>query len=485
MLPSFDHSVIILGDVMLDRFVFGDAERLSPEAPVPVIRAKHDSGRAGGAGNVACNIAALGGRPILITLAGKDAAGDALLGLLPPGGLILRSRARRTTQKLRILAGRQQLVRVDDEEVRGATAAEEAILLRNLTARLADAGALVLSDYGKGVLTASLCIAAIAAARTAGVACIVDPKARDYARYAGADILTPNTAELAMASGLPTETEAEIETAAREMMKHVRVGAFLVTRGDRGMMLVPRRGRTVVAPAMAREVFDVSGAGDTVVAMLALALSARIPMAEALRLANAAAGVVVGKSGTATCSAGELARALGRSEDGITPLMPLENAARLATDWRAQGLRVGFANGCFDVLHAGHARMLREARRHCDRLIVALNSDASITRLKGASRPLNRLSDRAVVVGALASVDAVTSFCQDTPLQAILAIRPDRLFKGTDYRPEGVVGAPEIASWGGQIMLLEMLRGRSTTRLVERVQRKLRRPAAPPPRASL
>jgi len=470
MLPSFDRRVIVLGDVMLDRFLYGEASRLSPEAPVPVVHLGRARSMAGGAGNVMRNIASLGGDPVLITLAGADPAGEELVRELPGGAHILRSPARRTTVKLRVIAAHQQVVRVDDEEFRSADLAEEEALLRALEAALDGAAALVLSDYGKGVLTPSLCKRAIAAARQAGIPCLVDPRGPDYARYEGTDILTPNAQELAQASGLPTGTAAEVEAAARAVLERVRIGALLVTRSEKGMMLVPKAGPALIERALAREVFDVSGAGDTVIAALALAMAGGAPLPVAMRLANAAASVVVGKLGTALCSADELVQALREADGGIGQVLPLQSVARLALEWRAEGLRVGFANGCFDILHAGHALMLREARRHCDRLIVALNTDAGVARLKGPSRPLNALADRATVIGALAFVDAVTSFAQDTPLDAILAIRPDRLFKGADYALAEVVGARELLSWGGQTMLLDLLPGRSTTTLVERAR---------------
>ena len=473
MLPLTDQTggrpIVILGDAMLDRFLYGSAERLSPEAPVPVVRLAERRAMAGGAGNVARNVAALGGTPVLIALAGDDADGAELAALLGEGARLLRVPGRRTTAKLRVIAARQQVVRVDEEERRPASAAEADALLVALGSALPGAGALVLSDYGKGVLTPALCRAAIAAAGAAGVPCLVDPKGRDFARYAGAALLTPNMGELAEATGLPVAQDAECEAAARVVLAQVAVDAVLCTRSERGMLLVPRAGAALAVPAMAREVFDVSGAGDTVIATLALSLAAGLPLAEAMRLANAAAGVVVGKLGTATCSAAELEHALREADGATGEVLGWEQAARLAREWQAEGLRVGFANGCFDILHAGHVRMLRDARRHCDRLIVALNEDASVARLKGPTRPLNPLADRAAVIGALAAVDAVIGFGEDTPLEAIRRLRPDRLFKGADYAIHEVVGADEMPAWGGETVLLDLLPGRSTTALVARM----------------
>jgi len=470
MLPALNAHVIVLGDVMLDRFLYGDAKRISPEAPVPVVRLGRRDNMAGGAGNVARNLLALGGTASLIGLVGTDAAADEVEALLGPSARLIRSPDRATSTKLRVIAERQQVVRVDEEDLRPASTEEAGLLLAALREALVDGRVLVLSDYGKGVLTPEVCAGAIAMARAAGVLCLVDPKGRDFTHYAGADLLTPNAAELAEATGMPVASDGEAESAARALLARVAVGGILATRSEKGMMMVPRTAAAMTAKATAREVFDVSGAGDTVIATLALSLACGLEMSEAMRLANAAAGVVVGKLGTATCSAAELEQALRQEDGSVGQALSWESAAGLARAWQAAGLRVGFANGCFDVLHAGHVRLLQDARRHCDRLIVGLNDDDGVRRLKGPARPLNPLADRAAVIGALAAVDAVVGFAEDTPLEAILALRPDRLFKGSDYRLDQVVGAPEIASWGGQTVLLDLLPGRSTTGLVERAR---------------
>lgn len=462
--------VLVFGDLMLDRYLYGDAQRLSPEAPVPVVRLGRSEAMPGGAGNVARNLAALGGTARLVALTGRDAAGEELAAMLGGAARLVASPARVTTTKLRVVAARQQVVRVDEERAAPADEAEQAALLALLEEELPAAEVLVLSDYAKGTLAPALIRAAIAGARARGIPCLVDPKGRDLSRYAGADCLTPNAAELAEAAGMPTGASAECEAAARALLARVDVGAVLVTRSEKGMMLIPRAGAAEAVPALAREVFDVSGAGDTAIAALALGVAAGLPLAGAMRVANAAAGVVVGKLGTATCSAAELDHALREQEGASGEVLPWPVAERLVAGWRAAGLRVGFANGCFDVLHAGHVHLLREARRHCDRLVVALNDDASVARLKGAGRPINPLADRAAVIGALASVDAVIAFAEDTPLAAIRALRPDRLFKGQDYALEQVVGAPEVASWGGETVLLPLLAGRSTTGLVARAR---------------
>ncbi len=470
MLDLSGRRIVCLGDVMLDRFLYGDASRLSPEAPVPVVRLGRTQSMAGGAGNVARNIAALGGLPALIGLVGEDDEAEELEGLLGGAGRLLRHSGRRTTVKLRVIAGRQQIVRVDDEVLTEASPMEAASVAALLAELLGDAGALILSDYGKGVLTPAVIAQAIVAARARGIPVVADPKGRDFTRYAGAACITPNARELAEAAGMPAASDAECEAAARAVLAQAQVEAVLATRSEKGMMLVRRDAPAVKLPTMAREVFDVSGAGDTVIAALALGVAAGLDLEAAMRAANAAAGVVVGKLGTATCSAAELDHALREAEGATGEVLSWPAAQRLVQSWREQGLVVGFANGVFDVLHAGHTRMLRAARGHCDRLIVALNADASVQRLKGPTRPMNPLGDRAAVIAALAAVDGVIAFEEDTPLEAILALRPDRLFKGADYRIDQVVGAQEVASWGGRTELLDLLPGRSTTGLLERAR---------------
>jgi D-beta-D-heptose 7-phosphate kinase/D-beta-D-heptose 1-phosphate adenosyltransferase len=467
--------ILVLGDVMLDRFLYGEVERISPEAPVPVVRLRDRRAMPGGAGNVARNIAALGGAAVLIGLRGQDAAGEDLAARLAADPRItdalVASPARPTICKMRVIAGTQQVVRLDDEVAAPADAQEAAALLAALHAALPGAAALVLSDYAKGVLTPAVAAAAIAAARGAGIPVLADPKSDDFALYRGADVLTPNARELARAARLPTATEAGIAAAAGAVMAAAGIAALLCTRAEKGMILVRADGAVASVPAEAREVFDVSGAGDTVIATLALAHAAGRPLEEAMRIANAAAGIVVGKLGTATVSAEELAHALhasGEPSPGGDALLDRAAAQRLVGEWRAQGLRVGFANGCFDVLHAGHVALLRAARRRCDRLVVALNTDASVARLKGPARPVNPLADRAAVIAALAAVDAVVAFAEDTPLALIQALLPDVLVKGGDYTEDRVVGADLVRARGGEVVLVDLLPGRSTTGILAR-----------------
>jgi D-beta-D-heptose 7-phosphate kinase/D-beta-D-heptose 1-phosphate adenosyltransferase len=469
--------VLVLGDAMLDRFLYGDVDRISPEAPVPVVRLRRSHAMPGGAGNVARNVSALGGTAVLVGLIGEDGAAAELRALLAGDAGIedatVAGPGRRTVLKTRVIAGNQQVARLDEEEARPADAAEAAALVEAVRKRAAGCGALVLSDYAKGTLTPAAVAGAVEAARGAGVPVFADPKSDDFGLYRGADCLTPNARELARAARMPTGTEAEIVAAARAAMRAAGVPALLCTRAERGMVLVHADGGHAAVAAQAREVFDVSGAGDTVIATLALAHAAGRPLEEAMRIANAAAGIVVGKLGTATVGAEELEHALhAGGVDGMEgpAALGLAAALRRVGEWRAQGLRVGFANGCFDVLHAGHVSLLQAARRRCDRLVVALNADASVARLKGPSRPINPLPDRAAVVSALAAVDAVVAFEEDTPLELIHALRPDVLVKGADYTEDRVVGADLVRASGGEVVLVDLLPGRSTTGIAARLR---------------
>jgi D-beta-D-heptose 7-phosphate kinase/D-beta-D-heptose 1-phosphate adenosyltransferase len=460
---------------MLDRFLYGDVERISPEAPVPVLRHRLTRSLLGGAGNVARNIAALGGQAVLIGLRGCDTASAELASLIAArDGLIdrmIESPSRPTITKMRVIAGNQQVVRVDDEVTAPLDAAENAALAGVIATALPGCAALILSDYGKGVLTRPLIEAAVAVARAEGIPVLADPKSDDFAHYAGADLITPNARELARATNLPTVTEAEVVAAAQAVIAKVRFPAVLCTRAEKGMTLVTAEGCVTSVLAEAREVFDVSGAGDTVIATLALMLAAGHRLPEAMRIANAAAGIVVGKLGTATVTAEELAYALhAQGQAGLTEevLLDTASAQRLVRDWRDSGLRVGFANGCYDILHAGHVALLAAARRRCDRLIVALNTDESVARLKGPSRPVNTLADRAAVIAALSAVDGVVAFAEDTPLELIRMLVPDVLVKGADYTVDRVVGADIVRAAGGEVALIELVPGRSTTAILAR-----------------
>ncbi|MEQ9813401.1 MAG: D-glycero-beta-D-manno-heptose 1-phosphate adenylyltransferase [Azospirillaceae bacterium] len=466
--------VAVIGDVMLDRFSYGAVERISPEAPIPVLHVERETAMPGAAGNVAANLHALGAEIDLMALIGDDAAGRdlvRLLGRIVDGLTPVVEIGRRTTVKTRFVAQGQQLLRVDDERLDppGAGAAES--LSRELDAAIAAADAVVLSDYGKGVLSPAVIERALAGARARGIPVVVDPKGRDFGRYRGASVITPNQKELAEATGQPTLSDAESAAAARTILERAGIGAIVATRGPRGMTVLERaEAEPVFLDAYPVEVFDVSGAGDTVVATLTLALGGGADLVTAARLANLGGSLVVAKPGTAVLTRRDLLAAFARLEikapaDKVLDIDALDAKVRA---WRQAGLSVGFTNGCFDLLHPGHVGLLAQARSACDRLVLGLNSDDSVRRLKGPDRPIQDERSRAVVLAALAAVDAVTVFTEDTPLALIERIRPDVLVKGADYAKADVVGAREVESWGGAVVLAPLTDGHSTSALVDR-----------------
>ena len=469
-------TVLVLGDVMLDRFIYGAVDRISPEAPVPVIAVERETAMLGGAGNVARNVAALGGKAVLIGLIGADDAGRALTAMLgDEAGVeahLVTDAGRRTTEKVRYISGSHQMLRVDRED-RGP--AEPTALLAAFSQRLAAADVVVLSDYAKGVLTDAVTRAAIDAARAAGKPVIVDPKSRNLARYDGATLVKPNRKEAAEATGVTDDSdEASEEAGAAILAMAPGLDAALITRGGAGMTLSMRDQPPVHLPATAVEVFDVSGAGDTVAATLALAVAAGASLADASRLANLAAGLVVAKLGTDVVTAAELT-ALARSEAGApaeVKIADLPHALEIVAGWRARGQTVGFTNGCFDLLHPGHVSLLDQSRAACDRLIVGLNTDASVSKLKGPTRPVQKEHARAVVLASLSSVDLVVLFDEDTPLNLIQAFRPDVLVKGADYTVETVVGSDVVLGYGGRVLLADLKQGQSTTALIGRMNAK-------------
>jgi D-beta-D-heptose 7-phosphate kinase / D-beta-D-heptose 1-phosphate adenosyltransferase len=479
-------AILCLGDIILDRYAYCETERISPEAPVPVLLLKRTQGMLGGAGNVARNIASLGGKAILMGLLGSDHAGaevEALIRATP--GLVdahVTDKARPTVCKTRYIASHQQIIRVDEECVGELNAAEERQLSAAFDQALCDVDGIVLSDYRKGVLSSKVVSFAIKKARAAGVPVFVDPKSDDFRRYQGASCITPNLRELAFASHMPIESDAEVIAAATKVMNDAEAAAILVTRSEKGMVLVEASGAVHFEASRAREVFDVSGAGDTVIGVLALAHGSGLPLASAMRLANTAAGIVVSKLGTATVELDELM--LERSRDvrdedwHQAKHHTAVEVEALVRRWRDRGLTVGFTNGCFDIVHAGHIALLAAARAQCDRLIVALNTDASTRRLKGTHRPVNPLRDRCAVIAAIWSVDAVISFDEDTPLDLIRRLRPDVLIKGGDYTIATVVGADDVQAAGGRVVLVNHVEGRSTTGTITKL-RASKEPALP------
>jgi D-beta-D-heptose 7-phosphate kinase/D-beta-D-heptose 1-phosphate adenosyltransferase len=459
--------LLCLGDVMLDRFIHGRVERVSPEAPIPVLAVEGEAEMAGGAGNVARNAAALGAGVELIGVRGRDGAGERLARLAGPGAQLVAEEGRRTTVKTRYLAAGHQLLRADEESASAVTPAAAAQLLARVDAALPRADAVVLSDYGKGVLSGSLAADAIGRAKSAGRFIAVDPRGADWSRYRGADLITPNRRELSEAAGARLSRLEEIEAAALRLLHAHGLGAVLVTLSEQGMLLVEPGGARHIAAA-AREVFDVSGAGDTVIAVAAVAVAAGAGVLEAAWLANLAAGIVVGKTGTAVAQLREIQALLEGHAPG-EKCLPLAEALEQIRRWRFKGLRIGFTNGCFDLLHPGHADLLAFARAGCDRLVVGLNEDFSVRRLKGPARPVQPLASRAAVLGALTAVDLVVPFAEDTPLALIEAIRPDLLVKGADYREDQVVGAELVRSYGGEVRLAPLSPGHSTSATIARI----------------
>ncbi len=462
--------LLVVGDVMLDKYIWGEVGRISPEAPVAVVRAMHRSHQPGGAANVAMNLSRLGAHVAVIGFTGGD-EDERLLGEgLRAEGIapeFVVSEGFPTIAKQRILGGRQQMLRLDTERLGARSRGDYERLMKRVLAHLPGCDAVVLSDYAKGALTEEVCQAAIQAARGLGIAVLVDPKSVDFSRYRGATTICPNLKELTAAvHGEGQELKALLD-AAEVLAVDLGLEFLVATLGEKGIALV-RPGERFVAPAMARQVFDVSGAGDTAIAVLALCMASGLQPKTAVELANVSAGIVVGKVGTVPVEKHELLAALSPqiALHGEDKVVAREELVRRVDLWKANGARVAFTNGCFDLLHIGHIALLEQARGFGDRLIVAINSDASVRGLKGAGRPIVGERERARVLAALAAVDAVTIFDEPTPLEAILAVRPDAIVKGGDYTVETVVGANEVMAWGGQVRIVPIVEGFSTTRLI-------------------
>ncbi|HEY4175000.1 MAG TPA: D-glycero-beta-D-manno-heptose 1-phosphate adenylyltransferase [Rhodopila sp.] len=467
--------VLVIGDVILDRYVTGSVQRLSPEAPIPVLRPADNRCTLGGAANVALNIATLGGQATLVGVIGHDAAGDDVERLVrtTPGiaSALVRIGNRPTTAKTRFMTGSHQLLRLDEETTAPLDHDGLLAVMEAVEASLADADVIVLSDYAKGVLCDGVLDAILARTAETGMLVIADPKRPDFAAYRGAAILTPNEHEVRVATRIEADHDTEADRAGRVALEATGGQAVLVTRSAKGLTLVCRDQDALHLPTRAREVADVSGAGDTLVAALSVALGAGAALLAAAMLANATAGISVGKQGTATVSRQELLDALHLDDLVSTDrkVASLDDAIERVAEWHRRGLKVGFANGCFDLIHPGHVRLLSEARAACDRLIVALNTDASVKRLKGPTRPLQNEMARATVMASMSPVDLVTLFDEDTPLEMIRALRPDVLVKGSDYTVDQVVGAEDVQSWGGKVVLVTLREGHSTTGTIRRM----------------
>jgi D-beta-D-heptose 7-phosphate kinase/D-beta-D-heptose 1-phosphate adenosyltransferase len=471
-----DVRVLCVGDVMLDRFVSGQVKRISPESPVPILSISGTQSFPGGAANVARNIASLGGRCTLVSVVGQDSVARELRESMQKiDGIRCAfsvSLDRPTSEKIRFVAHGQHMLRADAEVTEPISGAMERELINSIEKLASEHEVLVLSDYAKGLLTDAVVRSCIDAAKRHRLPIVVDPKSVNLRRYSGATVITPNSKEVMDATGIdPTDDDARAEEAGLAILGSAGVEAVLLTRAHRGMTLVGGGSSTVHIGASAREVFDVVGAGDTVIATLSLALGAKLDLAEAARLANFAAGVVVGKRGTATVTQTELADEVLRLSRGSlqalqNKIMSRADAVELVRTWRKNGFKVGFTNGCFDILHVGHLAILTFSRQHSGRLIVAVNSDASVKRLKEPGRPINSENDRAMVLAALSAVDAVVVFDEDTPLAMIEELNPDVLVKGADYTIDTIVGAKHVLSYGGKVLTCELVPGKSTTRVV-------------------
>jgi D-beta-D-heptose 7-phosphate kinase/D-beta-D-heptose 1-phosphate adenosyltransferase len=468
-IPSFeDARVLIIGDVMLDRYWHGDTSRISPEAPVPVVRIEDSEERPGGAGNVALNIAALGGKPLLMGLVGVDEQGETLEKLLSSSGVdcrFTRMADYPTVTKLRVMSRHQQLIRVDFEE--GFQGFDHGLFANQVEAVLPEVDVVVLSDYGKGVLSQAKIL--IDLARNAGKPVLVDPKTRDFSKYYGASLITPNLKEFRDAAG-DFHDEDEMVERGHALIEANGLDGLLVTRSEHGMSLLQKGKHPLHQPTRAREVFDVTGAGDTVISVLAAGIAAGLEVEQAVLLSNIAAGIVVGKIGTATVTVPEIRRALHEQDDSLQGVVNEDQLMVAIEDARAHGESIVITNGCFDILHEGHVAYLEQARALGDRLIVAVNDDASVSRLKGESRPINPLDRRMAVLAGLASVDWVVPFSEDTPERVICKVRPDLLVKGGDYRPEEIAGYECVREHGGLVKILDFLDGCSTTSIVERIR---------------
>lgn len=462
--------ILVIGDVMLDKYIWGDVSRVSPEAPVPVVLANHESEQPGGAANVAMNLARLGALPKVLGFAGTDADGTALSECIRANGIeghFITCEGFPTITKLRIVGGRQQMLRLDRERlgVRSDSAYER--LIETSLRLLPECSAVVLSDYAKGVLAPKVCQAVIGAARKLGIPVLVDPKHTDFSIYRGATTVCPNLGELSRTTRIDSHDLDLLLQAGESLVASLDLDFLIATLSEKGIALL-RQGQRWIAPAEARQVFDVSGAGDTVIAIMALCLSCGIPPETGVQLANIAAGIVVGKVGTVPVEKHELLAALGSeiTRDAQQKIVDIPELLIRAGLWRRRGEKVVFTNGCFDLLHVGHIALLEQARSMGDRLVVGINSDSSVSRLKGPSRPLVSDRDRARVLAALASVDAVAIFDGDTPIELINSLRPEVLVKGGDYTEQTIVGAKQVVSWGGQVRIVPIVEGFSTTQIV-------------------
>lgn len=474
--------ILVVGDIMLDRFVYGAVERISPESPVPVLSITREEIMLGGAGNALANLAGLKAKGVVLSLVGDDENGHLVARQIKDRGLsvegLLTDAARPTIVKTRFLAGHQQLLRTDFEDKKVISDQMAKAVIEKAGELMPAMKGVILSDYGKGLLRPDVIAALIKLAKKNKIPVVIDPKGRDFSRYKGADVITPNKKELSEATkGMPVETDDEIEAAANTLIKQCGLEAVLATRSADGMSIISK-GKPAVHIRSPKdiEVFDVSGAGDTVIATLGAALAAGADLEKAAALANLAGSIVVTKVGTAAIRADELSGASLYDGAHQAPLCDLEEAGEHLKRWRTRGLKIGFTNGCFDILHAGHTTYLAAARGECDRLIVGLNNDASVRLLKGEGRPVNGEDSRAVVLGALACVDMVVLFgaekegADNTANEILKMLKPDVYFKGGDYKENEIPEAPTVKAYGGQVHIMPEVEGQSTTNTIKKAK---------------
>lgn len=468
--------VLIVGDLILDRYVSGDVTRISPEAPIPILTARASEERLGGAGNVAANLIGMRAQVDVVGVIGEDGWGKALRELLEKqeidtGGCVVDA-SRPTIQKTRMMSGAHQMLRVDYEDSRPIGGPASEALLRLLPARVKQAQAVVLSDYGKGVLTPAVVRAVVQTARAAKIPVLVDPKGDDYRRYAGATLVTPNKKEAEQALGRKLAVPKDLSQAADDLMQLAELDAAVITLGPEGIYFKESAGTAGHVPAQARAVFDVTGAGDTVVAQLGFYLAAGIDLGTAVTLANQAAGIVVGRLGTHAVTRSELVARLREALPHRGKVVQEAELDQFIAAWRSAKKRVVFTNGCFDILHVGHVDYLRFAKAQGDVLLVGVNDDASVKRLKGPERPVTKLEDRMALLAALEMVDGVVAFHEDTPAKIVERVSPNVLVKGQDWAEKGVVGREWVEAHGGQVVLAPLVPGKSTTSILERAKQK-------------
>lgn len=465
---------LVIGDLMLDEYLWGRADRISPEAPVQVVDVMREDLRLGGAGNVVNNLVALGCKVSVCSVIGADDNGTLLTQVFTGMGVdldgLFEDPDRRTGKKTRVMAAHQQIVRIDRESKDALKPFFENLLISYLQDNVRDFNVLVVSDYLKGVLTTRVLDSVVALGKDAGIPVVVDPKGNDYSKYRGATILTPNRKEAEQASGISINDEATLNQAAARLLERLDLSALLITRSEAGMSLFRSALDPLHIPTVAREVYDVTGAGDTVLATLSLGLAAGLSLDDCAKLANTAAGIVVGKLGTSTLKPAEILDEIGREHrDSNNKIKNLDVLTEIIAAEKSRGKKIVFTNGCFDLLHVGHVKYLQKARSFGDILVLGLNSDASIKRLKGEKRPLIAEEERAHILAALDCIDFVVVFDEDTPLNLIESLKPSILVKGGDYTLDGVVGREAVEADGGRVELVQFVDGKSTTNIIEKI----------------